>query len=401
MSWLWIEPFGGIAGDMLLAGLLDLRDQRFDLAGLRELAERLVGDEARIDTSEVVRGSLRATLCEIHTPETAHAPHRGLAELTEKVRAADLSEAVTARSLAVLRRIADAEAKVHGIPVELVHFHEVGAVDTLVDVCGVVWALERLGAERVAASPPLLGEGTVECAHGTMPVPAPGTAEILRGAPTLPGGGPGERTTPTGAALWAELGEVGAPPRGFAARSVGYGAGKRDPDHGPPNLLRVQLGAVAPVTAERTTLQEGAFNLDDATGEEIAFCTEELRAAGCLDVWTTAVQMKKNRPGTVVSVLCREADRDTVERIAFTHSPTLGVRWSERERRECERRTLEVDVDGTLVRVKQRVHDGPLRDADLSPEYEDLAQLARGSGLPLRHWEQRAIARARESLRRG
>jgi len=184
MSWLWIEPFGGMAGDMFLAGLLDLRDERFDLAALRELAGRIVGDEARLETAEVVRGSIRATLCEVHTPESAHAPHRGLAELTELVRAADLSEPVTRRSLAVLRRIAEAEAKVHGIPVELVHFHEVGAVDTLVDVCGAVWALERLGVERVAASAPLLGEGTVECAHGIMPVPAPGTAAVPMDART-------------------------------------------------------------------------------------------------------------------------------------------------------------------------------------------------------------------------
>ena len=403
MTILFVEPLGGMAGDMLLAALLDLGDPRFTLAALRELAETLVPGECRLELREARRGSLRGAHLLVETPESGSAPHRRLADLLELLaRAAaegPLGEAARARAAAVLERIAEAEGRVHGRPAAEVHFHEVGAVDTLVDVAGAALALERLEVERVHASPPLTGSGSVQCAHGEMPVPAPGTAELLRGLPARVGGGEGERLTPTGAALYAELVDVYGPPGAFAAAAIGYGAGTRDPAEGPPNLLRVQLGG-SPRRAEPPApvwLLE--FNLDDATGEEVGFCLQELRAAGALEAWWAPVQMKKDRPGGVVTALCREPARPGLERVAFDHTPTLGLRWSPVERTECEREELAIELHGRRVRVVRRRRPGEgsaLAAIDLSPEHDDLAALARETGRPLRELEREVVRRLLE-----
>ncbi len=389
---LYVEPFGGIAGDMFLAALLDLGDPGLRFEDLAEFARALVPGECRLKRSRAERGSITAELLEVRTDESDHPPHRHLSDLLAIVERAPLTTASRARAAEVFRRIAEAEARVHGTTIEAVHFHEVGAVDSLVDVCGAAFALERLGVERVVCTPPLLGEGTVRCAHGVMPVPAPGTAEILRGLPALAGGGPGERTTPTGAALLAAWAEAFDAPTHFTALAVGYGAGHRDFPQGPPNLLRVQLGDVAeatpaPAAAEREadgarTVWQLEFNLDDTAGERVGFCVQELRAAGALEAWTAAVSMKKDRPGVVVTALCRADRREALERVAFLHTPTLGVRWTRCERTECEREQVEVELDGRTARVKlRRRPDGAAPDrSDLSPEYDDVARLARELG---------------------
>lgn len=396
---LLVEPFGGAAGDMLLAALCDLGDPRFGLAELRALAERLVPGEARLTLTEVRRGELRALHLAVATPETAHPPHRHLADLLELVERAALPSRARERAARVLERIARAEGRVHGIDPEEVHFHEVGAVDTLVDVCGFALALDALGVERVAATPPLLGEGTVRCAHGEMPVPAPGTAELLVGVPVRAGGGGGERTTPTGAALLAELCDF-EPLDGFRAERAGYGAGTRDPRDGPPNALRVQLGATSSHGGPGVAGLAGAvvlefeFQVDDATGEELGFALERLRALGALDVWTAAVSMKKGRPGVLVAGLARPERRAELERAAFDHTSTFGVRWSERRRTECAREWVEVELEGRAVRVKRRRRPhapDALSRADLAPEHDDLAALAEATGLPLRELRARAV----------
>ena len=229
MPTLYIEPFGGMAGDMLLAALLDLRQPAFDLEALRSLAGALVPGECRLALEEVKRGSLRALALEVRTPESERAPERHLSDLLEMVDGSPLGAEARARASAVLRRLAEAEARVHGVPVERVHFHEVGAVDTLIDVCGAALALERLEVERVVASTPYVGDGIVRCAHGEMPVPAPGTAALLRGLSARHGPG-GERLTPTGAALLAELVDAFDPEESLRAEATGYGAGARDPE---------------------------------------------------------------------------------------------------------------------------------------------------------------------------
>jgi uncharacterized protein (TIGR00299 family) protein len=284
---------------------------------------------------------------------------------------------------------------VHGCPPDEIHFHEVGAVDTIVDVCGACFALERLGVERVTASPPVTGTGTVTCAHGVLPVPAPAVAEILRGRPLSISGGGGERLTPTGAALLAELCPQFEPPLAFTADRIGYGAGHRDPAVGPPNILRVQLGR-EPEGARRAGVWQVDVNLDDMTGEELAHAAERVRDAGALDVWMQPVLMKKGRPGVVLSALCRLPERARIETVLFECTTTLGVRWTPYERTECGRRTVAVDVLGARVRVQVRERpagegtSAPGRK-DLSPEHDDLAAVARASGRSLREVETLAI----------
>ncbi len=410
MAVLFVEPFGGLAGDMFLAALLDLDDPRFSLEALREIAARLVPGEARLEVRRAWRGNLSGTLLDVQTPESNSAPHRGLAELTRLIEAADLGREVGARAVRVLRRIAEAEAEVHGTTVEQIHFHEVGAVDTLVDVVGACYALERLGVDEVLSSVPLAGEGTVRCAHGEMPVPAPATAQLLRGRALALGGGPGERLTPTGAALLAELTLEFGSPGPFRARALGYGAGHRDPQHGPPNMLRVQLGErgeeqgePARAGAGRATVWQLDVNLDDMSAEEIGYAIARLRRAGALEVWSSPLSMKKDRPGALLSALCRPAARGDIEAEVFEHTSSFGLRWSLHERAECGRRSLEVEVQGQTIRVKLRERPSypgrsPLGPRDVAPEHDDLVRAAEALGLDLRTLRDRAVSAALASL---
>ncbi|MBL8863552.1 MAG: nickel pincer cofactor biosynthesis protein LarC [Planctomycetes bacterium] len=396
---LYVEPFAGMAGDMFLAALLDLGDPRFTLDDLRALTARLVPGEARIELATAWRGNLSGKLLTVTTSESERAPHRGYRDIERLVRAVDLPESVVARALAVFRRIAVAEGRVHGCDPDEVHFHEVGAVDTLVDVVGAAFALERLGVARVESSAPVTGTGTVRCAHGEMPVPAPAVVELLRGRALLVTGGAGERLTPTGAAILAEyvteFGRLAA----FVPARVGYGAGHRDPKDGPPNVLRVQLGTLPAAPALRATALLAETNLDDLSGEEIAYAVERLFAAGALDVWTAPIGMKKGRPGVVLSALARPEQRETLERAFLESTSTLGLRWREVERTECARRVIEVLVEGRTVRVKLRERPGaPLSERDLSPEHDDLAAWAAESGRSLRELERATVAAALSRL---
>jgi uncharacterized protein (TIGR00299 family) protein len=398
MATLYVEPHAGMAGDMFLAALLDLGDPRFRLVDLEELAHALVPGECTLALETAWRGNLSGKLLTLRTPESSRLEHRGYADLAGIVDASPLSELSRERSKRILRRIAVAEAAVHGTTPEEIHFHEIGAVDTLVDVCGAAWALERLAVGRVLSAPPATGVGTVRCAHGEMPVPVPAVAEILRGKPCVLGGGSGERLTPTGAAILAEIADSFAPPGGFVAERIGYGAGARDPDDGPPNVLRVQLGTEA-AAGRGATAWLLEVNLDDVTGEELAHAARALREAGALDVWTTPVQMKKERPGAVLSALCREERKPELERVVFEETPTLGLRWIECSRVECGRRTVEVDLGPARVRVKVRERppypgSSPPGERDLSPEHDDLSRAAGLLGISLREAERRAIAAA-------
>jgi uncharacterized protein (TIGR00299 family) protein len=393
MATLMLEPFGGLAGDMLLAALLDLGDPRFTIRDLEDLSSRLVGQEARLTVSEVRRGGMRATHLEVVTPEGADPPQRRCGELLEMLERASLQGRALARARAVLLRLAEAEGEIHGVPPEQVHFHEVGAIDTLVDVAGAAFALERLEVEHVHSTPPLVGAGTVHTAHGVLPVPAPATARILQGIPhRLCGAGePGERLTPTGAVLLAELTDSFDPPELFCASAIGYGAGTADFAAGPANLLRVQLGDGGVGARRWAWLLE--VTLDDTTGEEIGFLLEELRGAGALEAWSAAASMKKGRPGVVVSALAREDARAALERVVLDHTQSLGLRWLRVERLECARETVQARLHGEVVRVKVRRRPGAVEveALDLSPEHEDLARLARATGRPLRELEREAI----------
>ncbi|MEX1024039.1 MAG: LarC family nickel insertion protein [Planctomycetota bacterium] len=401
MTQLQVDPFGGLAGDMFLAALLDLRRPEFTLADLQSFVDATLPGEATLTLTDVTRRGLGGKHLDVNV--TGAPPMRHPADLARVVAASPLSPSSRERALDAIERLALVEAHIHRIPRERVHFHEIGAVDTVVDLAGAAFALERLGITRVQHAPPFVGGGTVLTQHGELPVPAPATAELLLGRRWLSGEG-GERLTPTGAALLVAFGE---PARGgaFQPLATGYGAGTRDLPEGPPNLVRVVLGSAAPSdTSDGAPLDEPidelAFQLDDATGEEVAFLLEGLLAAGALDAWTLALGMKKGRPGVGVVALARPEQRAALQRVAFERSPTLGVRWRRTERVALAREELVVELEGHAVRIKRRIRPGgdSLSPWDLSPEYEDLAAWARASGLPLPELAARSVRAARALL---
>lgn len=291
-----------------------------------------------------------------------------------------LPERVKTRSLGVLRRLAEAEAAIHGLSMDQVHFHEISGVDTLVDVVGFVCGLERLGIEAVYSSPLPLGGGTIETAHGRLPVPAPATLALLAQvhAPTLPGPVQAELVTPTGAALLAELATFRQP--AMTIEAVGYGFGTREFEF--PNAVRVWLGEalVAAASPESDQVVELACNLDDATGQLLGYTMERLLAAGALDVWFIPIQMKKNRPAVQLSVLARPEEAEALTRLLLNETPTLGVRWHLWSRTKAGREVREVATPWGTVRVKAKLWQG--REA-LAPEYDDCARLAAAHGVPL------------------
>ncbi|MGQ9599147.1 MAG: nickel pincer cofactor biosynthesis protein LarC [Anaerolineae bacterium] len=398
----YFDCFSGASGDMLLGALLDagldLADLRADLAclpvGGYELAapkvtrRGLTGTHLRVVTRHAETGHCHP---HEHSKESVHSPHRETEEeaqpartwpdIQRTIRGSSLPDKVQQRSLAVLRRLAEVESTIHGIPLEEIHFHEIGAADTLVDVVGFVCGLERLGIEAVYCSPLPLGGGTIETEHGRLPVPAPATLALLAQvhAPTLPGPVQAELVTPTGAALLAELAIFSQP--AMTVQAVGYGFGSQEFDF--PNVTRVWLGeALAPTSSpEADQVVELACNLDDAPGQLLGYALERLLAAGALDVWFTPIQMKKNRPAVQLSVLARPEDAEGLARLLLTETPTLGVRWHLWSRIKAGREVREVTTPWGRVRVKIKLWQG--KTEAIAPEYDDCARLAAGHGVPL------------------
>jgi len=373
----YFDCFSGASGDMLLGSLLDaglpLADLEADLAPLALPGYRL---EAR----RVTRHGLTGTHLRVLV-ETMDRPAHNLDAIRDILGSCALPDRVRARSLAVFQRLARVEAAVHGVPVDHIHFHEIGAVDSLVDIVGFVSALERLGIEAVYCSPLPLGGGAVETEHGRLPVPAPATLALMAeaGAPTVPGPGPGELVTPTGAALLAEFASFQA--TSMAIHTVGYGFGSKELAW--PNALRVWLGEQAQETAgpDADRVVQLACNLDDASGQTMGYVMDRLFAAGALDVWFTPIHMKKNRPAIQVSVLARPGDEGALAAILLRETPTLGVRYDTLRRRIAHRHLHTVDTAWGPVQVKAKVLDGQV--VSFAPEYDDCARLATAANVPL------------------
>ena len=383
---LYLEPVGGIAGDMFLAAMLDLGVDRDALeSGLRSL--RL--DGWGFETSRAVRQTISGVHLEVRLSAEVPHVHRGLVEILGRIDASALPPRARTQARAVFELIGRAEAKIHDVPLESVHFHEVGAVDSIVDVCGAALALELLGQPEVVTAPPPLGSGMVETMHGRFPVPAPATLEILRDHPVR-FEGQGELTTPTGAALLRALSRPGPPPP-MRPRRVGYGLGRRElADR--PNVLRATLGA--PVEAEAGDVWELAVTLDDATPQLLGYLVETLIAHGALDAWVAPATLKKSRPGHVLSVLVSGAERERVVRRLLTESPTLGVRAWPVQRTVLERTHLEVETAHGPVRMKLGSLDGETLNA--APEYEDVRARAEAAGVPFKQvWAEALAAYAR------
>lgn len=371
---LYLDLFSGAAGDMLLGALIDLG---LSLETLRAELQKMDLSGYELEAERQVRRGISGTRLFVWDRARAH-PARHLSSIRRLLEGSHLSQMVRAKSMAVLERLARAEARVHGVPKEEVHFHEIGAVDTLVDVVGFVVGLEHLGVEQVYASPVPLGSGFIQTEHGLLPVPAPATAALLAevGAPIRPHPAQTEILTPTAAALLAELATFAQPP--MRVRAVGYGFGEKEFPW--PNAVRAWLGETEETLAQETVcLLE--CNLDDVAGEVLGYTMERLFAAGALDVWFTPVQMKKNRPGVVLSVLARPGGADTLVTVILRETPTLGVRRRLVERVVAGRQEASVETEWGTVRVKEKWLDG--RKVAVSPEYEDCARIARERGIPL------------------
>jgi pyridinium-3,5-bisthiocarboxylic acid mononucleotide nickel chelatase len=389
---LLLEPIGGLAGDMFLAAALDLG---VDRAALEAQLASLKLPGWHLEVSRVHVDGLAATHLDV-VLEPAPSGARRLADLIAVVDRSGLSPRARATARDLFERLARAEARVHGCAVEEVHFHEVGAVDSIVDVCGAVVALELLGWPRALAAPPELGSGFVTAAHGRLPVPPPAVLELLMGLPIRPGGPPGEAVTPTGAALLAGLFEVGPLPP-HRPRRVGYGAGTaRWPDR--PNVVRLTLGEVEPSLASDERLVVVECNLDDGSGQLAARAIEAAIEAGALDAWAAPLTMKKGRPGLLLGALCDQGRRDAVARIFLTETTTLGVRFTLVERKVLERELCAVETRYGTVHVKLARLDGQVVNAQ--PEYDDCLARARQQGVPVKEVLAEA-ASAWRALRRG
>ena len=381
MKVLYLDCPMGCAGDMLTAALLELFPDPVEvLAELNGLGIPSV----KFIRQKSIKCGITGTHMRVFVGDEEeccdcghhHHHHAGLTDIAHIVGHLKASDKVKQQVLEIYNIIAQAESKVHGEPVEQIHFHEVGAMDAIADITAVCYLMDKLGAEKVYASPVHVGSGQVKCAHGVLPVPAPATALILQGVPIYGGEINGELCTPTGAALLKyyvnHFGEMPV----MAVSAIGYGMGKKDFDR--PNCVRVMIGEAA---GETDDILELSCNLDDMTGEEIGFALEQLMDGGALDVFTTPIGMKKSRPGIMLTVLCRPEDKEKLLPLIFRHTTTLGVRENRLHRYTLERKVETVQTPYGPVRQKVATGYGVERK---KYEYEDLARLARENGVSLK-----------------
>lgn len=378
---------------MILGALVDAG---VPLAEIQRIVDSLGLPPCPLEAKEVRKVGFRATQVVVHAPEERR--HRHLHHILEMIDRAALSSRAKDWAKRIFTRLGEAEAKVHGVPLEKVHFHEVGAADSIVDIVGSVFALDYLGVDRVFASAIPTGTGTIRIAHGEVAVPAPATAELLRGVPILPCEVAMEMTTPTGAAFITTLAASFGSFPAMKVEKIGYGAGSRDvPNRA--NVLRFFLGeGVGPerqspgLQSERVWVLQA--NFDDLSGEVLGYVLERLWEHGVLDLFTTPVHMKKNRPGVELTVLCTEDRFDNVERILFEETTTLGVRFWPVERHILSRESAAVTTPWGPVQGKLRRL--PSGESEFSPEFEACREVARRSGVALRKVFEAAEAAFRE-----
>jgi uncharacterized protein (TIGR00299 family) protein len=375
----YLDAFSGISGDMTVGALLD--------AGAS--AEALIAALESLDTGaqftveKTRRGGVTASKFHVTFEQQGH-PHRHLKPILAMIERAPISDRAKQNASDVFRRLGEAEAGVHGLPIEKVHFHEVGAVDSIADIVGACVAFDLLDVSEIHTSAINVGSGTVNTEHGLLPVPAPATASLLAGRPIYSRGPAVELTTPTGAALATTLSAAFGPVPAMSITSIGYGAGDRDFKE-QPNVLRVMVG-------ERTSAKEATLvsvleaNIDDSSPQVLGYALERLLAAGALDASFSPLQMKKNRPGALLRVIARPEDQERLASIVFAETSTLGLRIYAAERRVEERRIVEVETPFGKVRVKVSGHGA------YAPEYEDCRAIAEATATPL--WQVLAAAQS-------
>ncbi|HEY1263180.1 MAG TPA: nickel pincer cofactor biosynthesis protein LarC [Terriglobales bacterium] len=424
----YLDCFSGISGDMFLGALVD--------AGVssRLLEETVAALDlgARLEISRVLRNGISASKVDVHVHGVKdapreeplgghphqHQPHhehhhhpaaaagalahshgRGLKEICGVINKTQITESAKKTAMAIFEAMGAAEAKIHNVDIETIHFHEVGAVDALVDVACAAVGAEALGVDEMICSPLNVGGGTVQCAHGTLPVPAPATVELLKGAPIYSSGIQKELVTPTGAAIVKVLARrFGAFPEMKIGNS-GYGAGSRDlPGH--PNVLRLTVGEALPEVSAKTaqeTINVLEANLDDLNPQVFGYVMDRLLGEGALDVFVMPVQMKKSRPGTLLTVLCRPEDVPKLTQIIFAETTTLGVRRREERRQVLARKWISVATPWGEVRMKIASMNGTV--TNYAPEYEDCSRIAAEHKLPLKSVMNQAMEAYAKSIR--
>ena len=389
MHLLYFDCFSGISGDMTVGALLDAGA---DLEALRAALSSLDVTGYRIDAEQVSKGGIAATQFHVHLDGTAAQPKRHLRDVTAILEGGDLPAPVRTAALATFARLAEAEAKVHGTTPDKIHFHEVGALDAIIDIVAAHHALHQLTVDAVHASPLPVGFGTVQCDHGLLPVPAPATAELLKGAPTYGGDHPGEFVTPTGAAILRACSATFGPAPAMTVEAIGYGAGSREVE-GRPNVLRVLLGkadAEKPCATSPITIVEA--NIDDMNPELLPPLLDALLRDGARDAFLTPILGKKGRPAHCVTVLCDAAELPTLTNTFFHNSSTLGLRIRHEQRVTLQRSWRKVSTPWGAVRVKTAALEG--NQTNLAPEFEDCRAVADAAGVPVRRVYEAALAAA-------
>jgi uncharacterized protein (TIGR00299 family) protein len=391
MKLAYFDCFSGISGDMALGALVDagcdVERLRVELRGLQ-----VPGWE--LSAEKVWKNGMAATYVKVKSADQQK--HRSLSTILEILQKSQLAPQVRDRAAAIFQKLGEAEARVHDVPIEKIHFHEVGAVDAIVDIVGACIGFGALGVERFACSPLNVGGGTAQMAHGILPVPAPATANLLRGKPTYSNGVQKELVTPTGAAIVATLCDTFGPQPAMSVSAIGYGAGTADLE-GQPNVVRIMIGETAEKTVpgfdEEMAVVEA--NLDDMNPQIYGYFLEKALGAGALDVYTTPVQMKKNRPGTLLTVLCKPEDTNTLMSLIFAETTTFGARTYRAQRRALPRELVSVTTSFGEVRIKISRVNG--RILHVAPEYDDCRKLAVEKNVPL----QSVIAEALRSYEAG
>jgi uncharacterized protein (TIGR00299 family) protein len=393
MNLAYFDCFSGISGDMTLGALLDAG---CDLARLRSDLQSLQVPGWEISAEKVVKNGTSATYAKVKAEDQK--THRGLTEILEILKKSKLDPQVRDRATAIFQKLGEAEAHVHDVPLDKIHFHEVGAVDAIIDIVGACIGFQQLGIDKFACSPLNVGGGTAKMAHGILPVPAPATAALLKGKPTYSNGIQRELTTPTGAAIVATLCENFGPQPPMTVSAIGYGAGTADLE-GQPNVVRIMIGQPAEklVTGFDEEISVIEANLDDMNPQIYGYFLEKALAAGALDVYTTPVQMKKNRPGTLLTVLCKPQDTSALTTLIFAETTTFGVRTTTAQRRILPREHVSVSTSFGDVRIKLSRINGRIQHA--APEFDDCRKLAVEKNVPLQQVINEALRRYQENSR--
>ncbi|MDD4320037.1 MAG: nickel pincer cofactor biosynthesis protein LarC [Acidaminococcaceae bacterium] len=390
MKALFVEPFMGISGNMFLGALLDLG---VPFAYLKNELEKLSLGKYELVFKRVDKCGINSVYFEVdlaiheHSTEHEHIhnnnhnhEHRNLRDILQIITASGLSNKVKEQASAVFMKLAEAEAKVHGKDIQEIHFHEVGAVDTIIDIVGSVLALEYLNIERIFVGEMQTGRGFVHCAHGLMPIPAPATAELLKRMPYYKGDIEKELVTPTGAALMCALAQVATEmPQGFVYENIGYGAGTWDLPI--PNVVRVYLGDVENIESSNK-VQVVECNIDDMSSQIFPYIMERVMQTGALDVWLSSIIMKKGRLAHKLSVLCTEELLPEITALLFSETSTLGLRYYKVERETLERIFIKVPFLNNSINVKVGRLAGEV--VNVMPEFEDCKKIAEELGLPLK-----------------